>query len=325
MKKLLLSLFSASAMICNAQSQTPDHTPYKWIGDVNGDGYVNVADNTYLSNIILTNTFEEVGYVGKDVYTKNEVNQIVNKLISRIEALEAKHAVEAKETYTINGVEYPMPEAVDLGLPSGTKWASHNIGASSTEDCGLFFSWGDIRGYNQNERHVFSPSNYIFFSNGGSCETITKYTIDDKELFYEESEGKIGIWYDEFGNFIGDNKTTLEEEDDAACVYLKNGWRMPTFKEIKELYTECKWFYDTVNGVNGFYVVGENGKQIFMPISTDFGDGDFYCEHWSSTLGAITSCSYCLLSLWSDSEQKVWLELRDVGRYWEANIRAVIK
>lgn len=39
--------------------------------------------------------------------------------------------------YTIDGVTYPMPEAVDLGLPSGTKWASMNVGAMTEREKGL--------------------------------------------------------------------------------------------------------------------------------------------------------------------------------------------
>ena len=42
----------------------------------------------------------------------------------------------------INGHEY-----VDLGLPSGIKWAACNIGAKTPEENGMYFSWGDVEGF----------------------------------------------------------------------------------------------------------------------------------------------------------------------------------
>lgn len=41
-------------------------------------------------------------------------------------------------TYQINGHEY-----VDLGLPSGLKWATCNVGANSPEEYGDYYAWGE--------------------------------------------------------------------------------------------------------------------------------------------------------------------------------------
>lgn len=290
MKKFLLSLFSASALICNAQSQTPDHTPYKWIGDVNGDGYVNVADNTYLSNLILTNTFEEVGYVGKDVYTKDEVNVIVNQLISRIEALEAKHSEtlsEETKTYTINGVEYPMPEAVDLGLPSGTKWANMNIGAKRLQESGFDFAWGDIiphqTGYPHN--YSFSWDNYCWMEEGYSEPShITKYQYPNDYCG----------WWHEKDVFIGDNKCKLDNEDDAAYMLLGEKWNIPTIDNLEELLKYCifsdyphydDYYFILTSKINGESIVIPQGRPIVgncsgMWMSTlDYGENAYCCYY----------------------------------------------
>lgn len=47
--------------------------------------------------------------------------------------------LEGEEDNIINGYEY-----VDLGLPSGLKWAVHNVGASAAEDYGDYYAWGEI-------------------------------------------------------------------------------------------------------------------------------------------------------------------------------------
>ena len=165
--------------------------------------------------------------------------------------------------------------AVDLGL--SVKWASCNVGASSPEEYGDYFAWGEIK-----EKKVYGWDNYKWFDqssyNGGfdgPRNTLTKYCTNS-----------------DYGTV--DNKTMLDPEDDVAHVGWGDGWRMPTSDEINELLENCSWKWTTVNGVNGCRVTGPNGNSIFLPAAGrdggngSDGDGDFgggsEGNYWSSTL-----------------------------------------
>ena len=169
-------------------------------------------------------------------------------------------------------------EYVDLGLPSGLKWAKCNLGASKPSDYGDFYAWGEIAA-----KTTWAVWEFYKWMQSGQSEWkyITKYTIADGETE--------AIWYDSSGNFIGDNITTLVAADDAATQQLGSPWRMPTVDEINELLDKCTWTWTTQDGVNGHQVDGPNGNAIFLPatgyISDLFiinrGDLGYY---WSSSL-----------------------------------------
>ena len=169
-------------------------------------------------------------------------------------------------------------EYVDLGLPSGLKWAKCNLGASKPSGGGDNYAWGEIAPKNKNK---FYWKTYKWMQAGHSdWKHITKYTIADGETE--------GIWYDSSGNFIGDNKTTLVAADDAATANLGSPWRMPTIDEFKELIDNCTWFFTTRDGVDGYQVDGPNGNAIFLPCDYSYideainiGKVGFY---WSSSL-----------------------------------------
>ena len=143
--------------------------------------------------------------------------------------------------------------AVDLGLPSGLKWAAGNVGATSPEDPGLYFAWGETTGYAKDAGHMFDNANY-------TASSIS---------------------------------TNLSLEQDAAHVNLGGNWRMPTKTEFEELInnTTRTWTSNyNGTGVKGYIVTSKtNGKSIFFPAAgyfrgsssvSDFGSGGYY---WSST------------------------------------------
>ena len=172
----------------------------------------------------------------------------------------------------------PSPvEYVDLGLPSGLKWAKCNLGASKPSDYGDWYAWGEIEVKNKWAIWEF----YKWMQAGQSdWKYITKYTIADGETG--------AIWYDSSGNFIGDNKTVLDAADDAATAKLGSPWRMPTEVEIKELRDNCTWTRTTQDGVNGYQVDGPNGNAIFLP-AAGYYKGTMRYErskgyYWSSSL-----------------------------------------
>ncbi len=190
-------------------------------GDVNNDGEVNIADVNAVIDMILSSG----SYPSADVNSDGEVNIAdVNEIIDII---------------LVGGAPSPDHEYVDLGLPSGTLWATCNIGASSPEQYGSYFAWGETK-----PKETYSWENYKWCN--GSVNTMTKYCIDS-------SFGKV------------DGKTELEPEDDAAYVNWGASWRIPSQDQTRELCDKCSWQWTQRNGVNGMLVIGVNGNTIFLP------------------------------------------------------------
>lgn len=173
-------------------------------------------------------------------------------------------------------IEMPQPlcSFVDLGLPSGLKWASCNIGASKPEDFGLYFAWGETEGYEGiTDEKQFSWSDYKLC--GGSNSTLTKYNNNS-------SYGTV------------DTLTTLEQVDDAA-YQSDNTCRMPTKSDFEELTANTTSTWETLNGVNGRRFTSKtNGNSIFVPAAGYCNDGSVsnvgsYGFLWSSSLGESNS------------------------------------
>ncbi len=118
-------------------------------------------------------------------------------------------------------------EYVDLGLPSGTLWATCNIGAESPSENGLYFSWGDIEGHTSD--YDFSWENYKYCNR--SMSKLTKYT-------YQQNPTR-----------VGDYTTDLDYCDDAAYMLWGHDWEMPTNYQIGELINNCCWVL--TNDYNG--------------------------------------------------------------------------
>ena len=147
----------------------------------------------------------------------------------------------------------PKDEFVDLGLPSGIKWATCNIGANSPEEYGLYFAWGETEGYEGiTDEKQFTWADYKLC--GGSSDTLTKYNNNS-------SYGTV------------DTLTTLEQVDDAAYV-SDNSYRIPTKAELEELKANTTSTWETLNGVNGRRFTSKtNGNSIFVPAASNCNDG----------------------------------------------------
>ena len=145
-------------------------------------------------------------------------------------------------------------QAVDLGLPSGIRWASCNVGATTPEGYGYYFAWGETE-----SKKDYSWETYKYANVGEFYHyKFTKYCTD-------ASSGDNG--------FI-DNKTVLEPEDDAATANWGDVWRMPTDAEWTELREQCTWTWTAQNGMNGYQVASKtNGNSIFLP-AAGFRDGN---------------------------------------------------
>ena len=120
---------------------------------------------------------------------------------------------------------------VDLGL--SVKWATFNVGATSPEEYGDYFAWGETE-----PKETYSWATYKWCD--GTDANITKYNTID-------------------------GKTILEPTDDAAQVHRGDKWRMPTKAECQELIDSCTWEWTTSNNISGYRVTGPNGNSIFLP------------------------------------------------------------
>lgn len=168
----------------------------------------------------------------------------------------------------INGHEY-----VDLGLPSGLKWATCNVGATNPEDHGDYYAWGEVA-------------------------TKTNYTQLTYEHFRIEqgtdADGfdiEVQVW-DDLGDISGTGY-------DVAHAKWGGSWRLPSREEFKELCNYCTWTWGTINTIHGYKVTGSNGKWIFLPAvgcRRGTGENDYdQGYYWSSTKNSMNEAqSYCL-------------------------------
>ena len=212
-------------------------TVYTDHGDVNSDGYVNISDVTKLIDYLLNGSSEGIGDNNADTNKDGQVN--ISDVTTLIDYLLSE--------------KWPWSDPhendwVDLGLPSGTLWATMNVGANSPEEYGDYFAWGET-----------APKDYYHWNTykwcNGSGTTLTKYC------------------YNSYGSDI--DKTELDSEDDAAYVIWGSSWRMPSIEQMRELYEQCTYTWMTRNGVNGYLVTGPNGNTLFLPAAGSRHDGSF--------------------------------------------------
>ena len=143
------------------------------------------------------------------------------------------------------------PHLIDLGLPSGTKWACCNVGASMPEASGGYYAWGET-------------------------ETKSTYT-DDTYKYYQD-----GSYVD-----LGDDISGTDY--DVAHVKWGGSWVMPTRGQQEELLNNCTYEWTTLNGVNGGkFTSKKNGRSIFLPaagdrIVSEFMGASLYGSYRSST------------------------------------------
>lgn len=121
------------------------------------------------------------------------------------------------------------PHAIDLGLPSGTKWTCCNMGAKMPTQYGNYLAWGESM-----EKDIYLPRTYLFWS--------------------EES----GLYVN-----LGDNISGTA--CDVATVKWGEDYYMPSHSQIQELIDNCSYLWTTINGVNGGLFTATNGKKIFLP------------------------------------------------------------
>lgn len=174
----------------------------------------------------------------------------------------------------IDGYDY-----VDLGLPSGTLWASHDIGADGVGMLGSFFMWGETEARDENTE--WNSEDHKYTSQSGD---YTKYCEQD-------------------------HKTVLDPMDDAATSLWGSNWRMPSLTDWKELARFCEIEFRDGQIV----VVGPNGNEMILPkYSYNKYEGfDFSCTWWSSE--ADPDCYYDSILFYIDKETGGEIDFDDIS------------
>ena len=282
MKKFFILLFFVATFSVAGYSLTYHY-------DVNGDGVVTASDVTALYDYMLGNVpgGDQFDVNGDGVVTAADVTALYDSMLGNVP-----------------GGSQGGHEWVDLGLPSGTLWATMNVGANSPEEYGDNFAWGET-----------TPKDYYDWSTYewcmGNYNKLTKYST----------------WSTYGYNGFVDNKTELDPEDDAATAKWGPEWRMPSLEQIQELLNNCTTQWTTRNGVNGhLFTSNINGASLFLPAAGyRWGDelndaAGSWGSYWSRTLCSITPDSaYHLDFNYSGSVCGTWTADRYCGR----SVRAV--
>lgn len=229
--------------------------------------------------------------------------------------VEASNMINSgKDSILVKVSSVAKPEYVDLGLPSGTLWATFNVGAHMPEDPGLYFAWGETTGFKfgTTGERIFNWEGYKW--SGSTSTSLIKYCSNNS-----------------FGTI--DGKTTLDLEDDAAYVNWGPEWRMPTKEEIQELIENCDC--SVGGGVFQFFKLTSkiNGKSITFPGAGSrdeknsdseyyyypIGYGDSF-ELWSNSCNSKNNNAISAIFSISNTSGKIY---DTSGRYVGASIRPV--
>lgn len=187
---------------------------------------------------------------------------------------------------TINGHEW-----IDLGLPSGVLWATCNVGASSPEEYGDHYAWGET-------------------------ETKSEYS-ENTCLTHKKSFDEL------FSSGVVDASGNLTKKHDVASLSWGEPWRMPTDAEYRELIELCDWEFVSYKGVNGYQITGPNKSTIFIPAAGYCLGNELACDgelgdYWSSTLIKEQTMVACSLGYSPKTYGR-----RCYGRYRGRSIRPV--
>lgn len=249
MKKFILTFTAIIAtMITVAQSQF-----YVIMKDGSGASYP--------EDIVDSLTFDNNN--GAKIYGFEDLIKRLNALESKVAFLENKigNIDEGEKQDSSFGHAY-----VDLGLPSGTLWATCNVGSITPDDYGLYFAWGETE-----PQKVYTTSNYEY------------------DLPTLASKGIIDKW------------NNLTKEHDAASVFWGGDWCTPNKNEIQELFNYCTHVWTDVNGVNGILFTGPSNNSVFFPVAGMKKDEDAQVGvrgYYMVATASIneTNCNYLYLS-----------------------------
>ena len=194
-------------------------------------------------------------------YPKGRYVQEVRTKKAQLEA-QAQQQPQQSLTGSANGHEW-----VDLGLPSGTLWATCNIGSSKPEGYGNYYAWGET-----STKSTYNWNTYKYAN--GSSDKLTKYC----------SRSEYG------SNGFTDKLTTLQSGDDPATANWGRGWQMPSRAQWEEMLSNTTNQWTTQNGVKGrLFTSKKNGQTLFLPAAgyrwdCELGYAGSYGNYWLRSL-----------------------------------------
>jgi len=233
------------------------------------------------------------GYGGKLDAINTQMTALLHALesgnMSDKEAM-AEVAKKIKELELNAGVGVPKEtmEYVDLGLPSGIKWAKCDLGETSPEKYGDEYAWG--------ETWTKWSNDYYYFTDIVAGQ-YTKYDSRDKRFF-------------------------LEKEDDVAYLRLGEGWRYPTWNEVQELYDNCTVTESTLNGWPGVMFISKNNNNyIFFGYNSKSSNVGY---RWSSAVvESDPTLAKCLFFIRINAAGKILRGQKDFERKDRLPVRPV--
>ncbi|MCQ2129064.1 MAG: leucine-rich repeat protein [Bacteroidaceae bacterium] len=219
------------------------------LGDANDDGSVDVSDITSIATYILNGKAtpwneKNADVNGDGVIDVSDITGVASIILGKKSLCPDDH----------------HPHAIDMGLPSGTKWCCCNVGATTPEGYGGYYAWGET-----SEKSVYDLQTYAYWR-------------DQNENGFVDDGDWANIGTDIAGT-----------QYDVAHVSMGGSWRMPSHVQQMELVNNCIGTWTTQDGVNGISVIGKNGGQIFLPAAGYrqnewLGDVGVYSLYWSSSL-----------------------------------------
>lgn len=198
---------------------------------------------------------------------KSVLKALTALILMMVFALSCQKPDEPNNDGNANGSSTNGHEYVDLGLPSGTLWATCNVGAETPEDYGNYYAWGETT-----PKELYDWKNYKYGRLIHESYELNKYCTDSCYGF----------------NGFVDNLTILLPNDDAATVNWGEDWRMPTREEWEELFQNTTYIITTMNGVDGCLFTATDGNSLFLPAAGYWWGGEFNGAgigvYWSSSV-----------------------------------------
>lgn len=181
-----------------------------------------------------------------------------------------------------------MGIGVDLGLPSGTKWATCNVGASQPEEFGNYFAWGEVE-----VKSWYGTAPYAWYTKTEYSGHYTKYVVNNVN-----------------GGYV-DGINELEEQDDVANLRWGKKWRIPSTNDLDKLLKLCTWKWTKLNKAKGYTVTGPNGNSIFLPAA---GMHIEYDLKYDNTDGYYYTRSLCKDSYYVNNADYLYFDRFDTAR-----------
>lgn len=222
-------------LIFDTTTNLTDNSPYR---------KVNTTGNTY--DVELTGLSDATTYY----------YQAYTYFNGRYYKGEIKSFTTEKESSYLSCPDDHHPHLIDLGLPSGTKWACCNVGASNPEGYGNYYAWGETH---PKSVYIWETYQYGYYNYDGDSSHMVNIGSDIAGTDY-----------------------------DAATVNWGAPWCMPSLEQCKELINNCTFSWTTQNGVYGRKLTGKNSGTIFLPAAGRRWDSSLESEgsggnYWSSS------------------------------------------